>query len=384
MFFVMQNSADSSGQIDAQALQALARQATTSSRSELAKSVVVLFDSPDAALSPQARTMAYDILHTVIRDIEMATRQEISRRLAERGDAPADLIRFLANDKIEVAYPILAKSGVLTDSDLIEVVRMRSSEHAHAVAARPAIGPAVANALVMTGAEDVIVAALRNPGASFAPGTMDYLVEKSREQKAIREPILKRPEMRSELAIRMFAWVSAALREYILRTFEVDKASFNQLCETIMLDEIEHFAAKNKSDVAKKIQTLIKDKVKLTHELLILSLRASDVNSFIAAFANMTDIKAHMIDRLLFDPTGKGLAVACKGLGIGKVPFVSLFTLAQKIRAEVTGTIKVRMKAAMDFYDALQQKDADETMAEWKRGGDYVGSLRILSQRMQN
>ena len=379
----MQSSTNNAEQFDAQALQALARQATASSRSELAKSVVVLFDGPNVALSPEARAMAYDILHAVVRDIEMATRQEISRRLAEQGDAPSDLIRFLANDKIEVAYPVLAKSGVLDDADLIEVVRMRSTEHARAVATRAAISPAVTNALAMSGIEDVIVAALRNPGAAFAPGTMDYLVDKSREQKAIREPILRRPEMRSELAIRMFAWVSAALREYILRKFDIDKASFNQLCETIMLDEIEHFTAKNKSDIAKRIQALIKDKGKLTHELLILSLRASDVNAFIAAFTNMSDIKAHMIDRLLFDPTGKGLAVACKGLGIGKVPFVSLFTLAQKIRAEVTGTIKVRMNAAMDFYDALQQKDADATLSEWKRDGDYVGSLRLLTQRMQ-
>ena len=380
---VLRKSDLATGPLDAQTLQALAREATTASRSELAKSVVVLFDGPEAELSADARTMAYDILHAIVRDIEMATRQEIARRLAELGDVPIDLIRFLANDKIEVAYPVIVKSGVLDDSDLIEIIRARSPEHALAVADRPSIGPTVANALVMTGFEDVIVAALKNPGATFAPGTIEYLVEKSREQKAIREPILKRPEMNSELAVRMFAWVSAALREYILRKFEIDKAAFNQLCETIVLDEIEHFAAKTKSDIAKRIQTTIEDKGKPTHELLIHALRASDVSAFTGAFTAMTDIQPHMIDRLLFDPTGKGLAIVCKSLDIGRVPFVSLFTLAQKIRAEVTGTIKVRMKAAMDFYDLLPKQIADETLDEWKRGGDYVGSLRVLTQRMQ-
>ena len=382
---VLSNYASATGQFDAHALQALARQATTASRSELAKSVVVLFDSPRNELSAEARAMAYDILHAIIRDIEMATRQEIARRLAEFGDVPSDLIRFLANDKIEVAYPVILKSGVLDDSDLIEIIRSRSPEHAHAVARRPSVNPVVANALVMTGFEDVIVAALNNPGANFAPGTIGYLVDKSREVKAIREPVLKRPEMNAELAVRMFAWVSAVLREYILRNFEIDKTAFIRLCEAIMLDEIEYFASKaGKGDAAKKINALIKNKVSVPPEMLIFALRGGDVNAFITAFTAITEIKAHMVDRILFDPTGKGLAVVCKSLDIGRVPFVSIFTLAQKIRAEVTGTIKVRMTAAMDFYDALPKQLADEMFGEWKRDADYVGSLRILAQRMQN
>ena len=371
--------------IDADALKALARQATTSSRSELAQSVVVLFDSPSAELNPEARSMAYDILHTLIRDIEMATRQEISRRLAEQGDAPKELIRFLANDAIEVAFPVLLKSGVLDDEDLIEVIRMRSIEHALAVADRPALSPAVANALAMTGAEDVIVAVLKNPGAAFAPGTMDYLVEKSREQKAIQGPILKRPEINSGLALRMFAWVSAVLREYILSTFEIDKAAFNQLCETIVLDEIERYANKpsGAGSFSKKLPGLIKEKGKLTPDMLILALREGDVDAFVNMFGRMTDLKAQIIDRLLFDPTGRGLAVFCKSSDAGKFVFASLFTLGQKIKSEATGTIKQRLLAATEFYDALSKKDADDVMNEWRKGVDYVGSIRALGQQMR-
>jgi len=45
--------------------------------------------------------------------------------------------------------------------------------------------------------------------------------------------------------------------------------------------------------------------------------------------------------------------------------------------------IKQRVAAAIDFYDALPQKDATDVMDEWRKGADYVGSIRVLTHRMQ-
>jgi len=144
---------------------------------------------------------------------------------------------------------VLVKSGFLNDADLIEVIRSHTLEHALAVAARPTLSPSVTDALVATDAEDVIVEVLKNQGSQFAPKTMAHLVEKSRQSRPLREPILMRREMTPELALRMFLWVTAALRE-------------------------------------------------------------GDVNTFISLFGRMSDLKAHVIDRFLFDPTGRGLAIA--------------------------------------------------------------------------
>jgi uncharacterized protein (DUF2336 family) len=378
-------SDSSNPRIDAKTLQALARQATTASRSELAQSIAVLFDRPAVELSPEARAMAYDILHSIVRDIEMAARQEIARRLAERSDAPHDLIRFLANDTIEVAHPILVKSEVLDDADLIEVIRARTLEHALAVASRPVLSDAVTDALVMTNAEDVIVTVLRNQGATVSPGAMIRLVERAQQSRAIREPLVYRREMTPELALRMFLLVSSILREYILRNFSFDRNALNQLCEQIMLEEIERFAAKGMGagDFSKKLPTLIKEKGKLTPEMLVLALRESDVTTFVSMFGRMTDIKGHIIDRFLFDPTGRGLAVACKGISASRIIFASLFSLAQKIRGEVTGTIKQRLRVATDFFDMVTQKDASDVLGEWRKGMDYVGSIRSLNERME-
>ncbi len=382
----MSGSGGTFRRIDPAALQTLAREATTASRSELAKSVVGLFGNPIYELSDDARKMAYEILHTIVRDIEMATRQEIGRRLAERPDVPRDLIRFLANDAIEVAFPVLVKSGLLDDADLIEVINSHTLEHALAVAARPALSPPVTDALVATDAEDVIVEVLKNPGAEFSPRTFTDLVEKSRQRRPLREPILMRREMTPELARRMFLWVTAALREHILSRFPFDRDAINQLCDQIASEEIENFMAVNKAgkgDFSKKLPALVKEKGRLTPEMLVLALREGDVSTFNGILIRLAEIPTHLVDRLLFDPTGRGLAVACKSLGAGKIAFSSIFALAQKIRGEVDGLVKHRLRVASEFFDQLSRQDAAEVVDQWRKGADYVASMQVLGERMR-
>ena len=66
--------------------------------------------------------------HQLIRDAESSVRRLMSDKLADIPTVPRDLIKTLANDEIEVAVPVLKKSTVLQDVDLIELRRaMRAS-----------------------------------------------------------------------------------------------------------------------------------------------------------------------------------------------------------------------------------------------------------------
>ena len=63
-----------------------------------------------------------DILHRLVHDFEKSVRTIIAKNLVDWSDIPQDLATFLANDDIDVAYPILSKSGVLKDENLIEIM----------------------------------------------------------------------------------------------------------------------------------------------------------------------------------------------------------------------------------------------------------------------
>ena len=67
---------------------------------------------------------------------------------------------------------------------------------------------------------------------------MEYLVEQSRRVDSFHEPILNRGDLDPSLTQRMFMWVSAALRQYILDTYEMEPDRVDDLLETAALEAI--------------------------------------------------------------------------------------------------------------------------------------------------
>src|SRR5258707_10527816 len=84
--------------------------------------IATLFEHQNTAFSQQERDLAADILKRVSKDVEMAIRIGVAERLAGDETAPHELILLLADDNIEVARLILARSPVLSDADLVHVI----------------------------------------------------------------------------------------------------------------------------------------------------------------------------------------------------------------------------------------------------------------------
>ena len=105
---------------------------------EIFLAVATLFEHQKGAFADHERHLAADILKRLSKDVEMAIRIRLAERLADDAHAPHDLILLLADDRIEVARLILARSPVLTDSDLARLVEHGSDDHQAAIADRPA------------------------------------------------------------------------------------------------------------------------------------------------------------------------------------------------------------------------------------------------------
>ena len=57
-------------------------------------------------------------------------RRILSAKLAARADAPHRLMRFLAQDEIAIAEPVILESPVLTEEDFFAIARFGSAAHA--------------------------------------------------------------------------------------------------------------------------------------------------------------------------------------------------------------------------------------------------------------
>ena len=124
---------------------------SASERGALARDLSDLCLAGEESLSGAEATLFFEILSVLIEDVELDLRTKLAERLSQREDVPRDLIAFLASDEIVVAYPVLTASELLSDEDLVRIVKEKAREHRLAVTERASLGPDVSDALVQTG-----------------------------------------------------------------------------------------------------------------------------------------------------------------------------------------------------------------------------------------
>ena len=187
------------------------------SREEIFLAVASLYRIQGTGLNPRERALMHEILRRLTRDVEMAIRIALAERLADDTTAPHDLILLLADDSIEVARPLLLRSPLLTDDDMLRLLTGGGTAHHEAVAGRANIGEPITDALVKSNIESVLVALVRNATAKISPNAFETLVEKSRALASLQEPLTRREDLPPVLASRMCEWVTDALKTYIAK-----------------------------------------------------------------------------------------------------------------------------------------------------------------------
>jgi uncharacterized protein (DUF2336 family) len=79
----------------------------------------------------------------VVRCMPPEKRRTLSVELAARLDAPPRLMRFLAQDEIVIAEPVILESPVLTEDDFCAIAKFGSPAHIAKLRMRPGLPPKV-------------------------------------------------------------------------------------------------------------------------------------------------------------------------------------------------------------------------------------------------
>jgi uncharacterized protein (DUF2336 family) len=352
---------------DIEALLTLAHDPTPAARQQLVGAVSDFMFRDDGELSAREREIAVDILRTLIRETETAIRRALADRLSREPTAPHELIVALANDEIDVAQPVLSDSVVLTDPDLLEVIKQRTLQHQLAIALRRGLSERVSAALVATGNESVMQSVLDNATARFDRSVLEAMVERSRTIERIRRPLLSREELDSRLASKMYSWVSAALRRHILYHYDVDADIVDRaMGDTIT--EIRHDQSRHNAlaDVADKIMQIFQGAALDDPRLLLRVLRAGEVALFEGLFAKFTGLSLRLARRAIYEPGGKPLAIVCRAAGVDKPNFASLFLLARQARPGDKSVDPQELPTVLNFFDGLSRLSAKQLVAKWR------------------
>jgi uncharacterized protein (DUF2336 family) len=303
-------------------------------REEIYLAVASLYRIHGHYLNERERALMQEILRRLAANVEMAIRIALAERLADDPNVPHDLVLLLADDRIEVARPIILRSPLLTDADALRMISQYGAAHHEAIAWRAHIGEPVTDVLARSEAEPVLAALVRNATAKISAATFEVLAQKSRTIAALQDPLARRTDLPPALATRMCEWVSDALKTYIAQNYKIEPGLLSRA-----LDQAEQAVTSPpeppKSPPAEGAQKLV-DKLAVSGQLkagfLLRVLNQGQIDLFDLAFARLVDLPLQAMRHKFYDTGPRSVALACRAVGIDRCVFPTIFNLSRQAR----------------------------------------------------
>lgn len=316
-----------------------------------------------------ARTTTEDSLYGAVLakladDMELAVRAELSTRFASAPDAPHALIRRLANDEAAVAGAVLANSPVLTDEDLLGVVRKHGQDHLRAVSARPSVSEAISEVIVERGDDETLGTLLRNDGARLSRKASETAVERAKANPALHDATVSRAGLPADLLNDMYFVVEARLRNQILeQNARMDPA----LLDAALAAGRARIATDDGALPADYSECLayveeLKAAGQLTPRMLARFLRSGGRTSFLIALAQLSDIDFHTARQIVDRRELDALAVVCKAADLDR----ALFLTYAVVLLNDDGDAMAKAHAYARMYADLSREAALRTLRFWR------------------
>jgi len=347
-------------------LLALAQDKNASGRSTLFNSITDFLERRHAELSPTEKSLMSDILDKLLNSVEMAVRQKLAERLAQDSDAPLDLIVLLANDQIEVATPVLELSEILSDDELINIIRHKTAQHQLSIASRKKLSSGVCRELVNVGGNNTLVMLLNNHDAAINNEGLAALVEKSKNNIPIQPPLIERPDLPKEMAAKMYQWVSESLKQSILANFDMTEDDIDDLLNAVVEDASN---GEENQVTREKSEALLVDKLhkagKLSPAFLMKCLNQGQSSLFEIAFSKIINVPRKIMRSFLYNRGAESLAVSCCAAGIDQSVFLTIFELTREAQNLDTTISDEETAKAFEYFKKLDSKRAQITIQKW-------------------
>jgi uncharacterized protein (DUF2336 family) len=217
----------------------LARDQDVGVRERLAHKIGRLAPNLSGEERAHIRELTLEVIGILAADRTARIRQVIAESLRHTNDAPREVIQKLARDaEIKVAGPILESSPLLTDAELINIIRSKPIQGAlEAIARRRRLGTPLADALVATAlsAPDgvlAVTALLKNHNAEIDPATMDRILDVAPGFGVWHGPLVGRPKLSGSVTRRLAAFVSRALLSVLKQRKDADPETVAAIAAT--------------------------------------------------------------------------------------------------------------------------------------------------------
>jgi len=252
-------------------------------------------------LSDSDRAAAEGAMVMLLDDPSPLVRRALAEVFAASEDAPPTLVHALACDQPDVAAPVLQRSPLLFDADLVEAVATGELERQTAIAARTDLPCSVAAAIAEVGCAEVCLMLLENQNAEVVPFSLDRIVERHGHLAAIRDVLLGRGDLPASTRQAILVKLSQALADFVTarQWLAQDRARriAREACEKATVT----LAARSPDDEVRPLIRHLRESGQLTTGLMLRALLCGNVALFEEALAELADMPLSRVAGIVHD-----------------------------------------------------------------------------------
>jgi uncharacterized protein (DUF2336 family) len=276
-------------------------------RAEMAAKVATQFDRQK--LSTEERAIAEDIFRSLLRDAEVRVREALSSHLKTSSGLSHDVAMGLAKDVDSVSLPMLQFSEVLSDDDLVEIVRGHGGAKQEAIAQRATVSAEVAEALIDTGNETAVTRLVENEGAELGEQQLERVVKEFDASEAVSAALCERPDLPAAVSEQLMNVVTQHLQNYLVVNHRLpadmvrkllvqarERATAGLLSESVSSEE-----------ELEELLDQMHNNGRLTPSVVLEALSTGDLKFFEMAMSRLAKIPVESARKLIHDQGPLGL-----------------------------------------------------------------------------
>ncbi|MDA7947427.1 MAG: DUF2336 domain-containing protein [Hyphomicrobiaceae bacterium] len=335
-------------------IELLSSDASSENRRELLRRVTDLFFLTSEQHTPNDGVVFGNVMERIAYELEIEARAELSERICEIDKAPHHLVSRLASDEIEVAKPVLERSRVLTDTDLIQIAKSRGQTHLQAISKRPTLSAPVTDVIVDRGESEVLVEVTNNKGAEFSRSGIDQLAQKARRDSSLLNALGKRkdlpPDVMEDVKRRVAEKIKGEMAE---RQIDTDPSDVDAL--------IEQGAANLDLDAFKTSDANLRTRAQnneLDEQEIVDHANAGRLTEVVHRLSVLSGLDPRMISHCLLKADIAALGILCKANDFQGTTFLALIKTRngdQRIRSS-------DIARSMREYENLSVRNANRTL----------------------
>lgn len=267
-------------------------------------------------LAPADHREAEAALTSLLDDPSPHVRRALAEAFADAPEAPRHLILALAGDQGEVAVPVLARSPLLSDSDLVDCAAVGDGAIQTAIARRPSLPAPVAAALAEVGTVSALVALAANREATIPDFALARMIERHGGEADLREALLARPDLPLAARQAIAVALAAALTSFVVRRGWLSSDRCERACREAQERTTLALAAGAAASDVTQLVSHLRRTAQLTPVLLLRALLSGGVDFVAAALADLAQLPLARALGLMQDRCGAGFAPLYRQAGL--------------------------------------------------------------------